>query len=144
MLFDNSRFAGSWRFMIYPAAGTTPAFSLGTLCADGTVITSPPAVEEFPPHPSGVVHVSTGHGAWEPARDGAAALTFAAQASGSDGSFIGMGTVDARLEIGPDGDSFQGTYEFAMADIEGIVFATEQGTVRGTRITVNAPVTAVR
>jgi hypothetical protein len=144
MLFDDSRFTGSWRFMIYPEAGTTPGHSLGTLCTDGSVITSPPAVEEFPPHPTGVVHVSTGHGAWAPAGDGAAVLTFMAQASGGDGSFVGVGTVDARLALSPDGDSFQGTYEFAMADVVGTVFATEQGTVRGTRITVNALVTAVR
>src|SRR6187200_1984836 len=142
MRFDKPRFTGSWRFVIYPEAGTAPGLSLGTLSSDGDVIMSPPAVEAFPPHPSGVVHVSTGHGTWEPAGEGAAVLTFTAQASGGDGSFVGIGTVDARLDLGSDGDSFRGRYAFTMTDIEGNVFATEQGTVHGTRITAGVPVAA--
>ena len=143
MRFDDSRFTGSWRVLLYPAAGTSPGFSLGTLCADGTAIMSPPAVEPFPLHPSGVVHVSTGHGVWEPAGNGVAVLTFMAQAAGGDGSFVGVGTVDARLELGPDGESGHGAYQFAMADMDGNVFATEQGTLRATRVAINAPVAAV-
>lgn len=144
MRYDDTRFTGSWRVMLSSAAGSGPLLMLGTLGADGTVVTSPPAVEPFPLHPSGIVHVSTAHGAWEPTGEDTAVMSFVGQASVGDGSLAGIGTFDARLRLGSDDDSLEGTYEFAMTDAAGLVFATEQGAITAMRIAATASAMASR
>ncbi len=130
------QFAGSWRLTLRSDAGTQPQFAFATLFAEGALITTPPAVEEFPLSPEGVVYVGTGHGEWRTSGPDQATLAFEAQASNSRGQMIGLGRVEADLVIGDHGNAFTGSYAFAISDPAGEVFATEEGIVEGHRIGV--------
>jgi hypothetical protein len=130
---------GSWRVTLYPDAGTTPNQALITPSADGTLIATPPAVEQFPLAPEGVVYVSTCHGAWKATGVNSAAIGFLGQSSNRQGESLGMGSVRSDCELDGDAMTFGGRYAFEMADPTGNIFATEEGMVRGMRITADAP-----
>jgi hypothetical protein len=139
---DNG-FIGSWRLTLQPDAGTASHRAFASFMANGVLITSPPPVEEFPLAPEGVVYVSSGHGVWEARDSGSARLTFGAQAMNGQGGLVGMGTVSATLELGANGQEILGRYAFEIAGPDESVFATEQGTVKFTRIVLKeAPASA--
>lgn len=134
MQSTQSQFPGSWHLTIRPEAGTQPQVSFATMFADGSLIVTPPAVEEFPLAPEGAVHVGTGHGEWRAHGSDQAAMAFEAQASNSVGHSLGLGRVDADLVIGESGSRFTGTYTFAFRNAGGEVIATEEGIVEGQKI----------
>jgi hypothetical protein len=130
----NSSFIGSWRLTLQPDEGTEHHFALASFMDDWVVITSPPPVEQFPLAPEGIVHLSAGHGVWEPASERAAEMTFNAQSMDGQGRLIGIGTVRARMDLDDSGDTYTGRYAFEIAGADEQVFATETGTIRAARI----------
>ena len=138
MSHEENGFIGSWRVTLYPDAGTDSHIVFASLIVNGILVTSPPPVEHFPLTPGGIVYVGAGHGMWQETSTKNAALTFNAQSMDGNGDLVGVGTVSASLELGADGQELNGRYAFEMADPQGEVLATEDGTVRFTRIVVKA------
>jgi hypothetical protein len=130
---------GSWRIMLTPDGGESENHALITLLADGSVISSPPPVERFPLAAEGVIFVSTGHGAWTGTGADRVELGFVGQGTNSRGELEGFGSVYATGQADTGGNSFSGRYHFEIAGPDGTVAATEDGTVRGMRITAADP-----
>jgi hypothetical protein len=130
---------GSWRIMLSPDGGETENHALVTFLADGGLISSPPPVEQFPLAEDGVVFVSSGHGAWNATGSDQIELGFLGQATNSRGELQGFGSVHATGQANAEGNRISGRYHFEIAGPDGIVFATEDGNVRGTRISAANP-----
>jgi len=133
---------GSWRIMLSSDESDSENHALITLMADGSLISSPPSVEQFPLSMEGVVFVGAGHGAWAASGSDRVELGFIAQATSSRGELLGFGSVHATGQGNADATAFSGRYHFEMAGPDGIVFATEDGDVRGMRITAANPESA--
>lgn len=122
-------FVGSWRLTI-TAPGGPSSQSLGTLLADGTFIES-----DEPVSPGSPVDVtSAGHGLWEQTGASTAEVTFVELSTDLKGNFLGTATINARLTLGADGNSFSGPFTVTAADPSGKVVAQVSGTVKATRI----------
>ena len=133
---------GSWRIMLSSDESDSENHALITLMADGSLVSSPPSVEQFPLSADGVIFVSSGHGAWTATGADRVELGFIAQATSSQGELLGFGSVHATGQEHADGTSFSGRYHFEIAGPDGIVFATEDGDVRGMRISAANPESA--
>lgn len=130
---------GSWRIVLSPDGGESVNHALITFLADGGLISSPPPVERFPLAEEGVVFVSTCHGAWTATASDQIELGFLGQGTNSRGELEGFGSVHATGQADASGNRISGRYHFEMAGSDGAVFATEDGTVRGARITAANP-----
>jgi hypothetical protein len=133
---------GSWRIMLSSDESDSENHALITLMADGGLVSSPPPVEQFPLSEEGVVFVGAGHGAWAASWSDRVELGFIAQATSSRGELLGFGSVHATGQGNADGTIFSGRYHFEIAGPDEIVFATEDGDVRGMRISAANPESA--
>lgn len=129
---------GSWRVTLFPAEGT-PALGLATFGADGTMVNAFPPVEPSPLVPGGVMFVSSGHGAWETTGPDTVIAGFVALGADGQGQPGGTGTIRAGITLDADGQAFSSDYDATMAGPAGNTVATEQGTLRATRIVTVTP-----
>jgi hypothetical protein len=132
------RFVGAWRVTLLPAQGT-PAPALATLGADGTLAMTTLPVEPFLGADDQMIYVSGGHGAWEAKGPDKARFTFVGLAAGERGTWAATGTISANLTLGADGATVTGSYWASIADNAGREMATEKGTLRAERISVQMP-----
>lgn len=130
---------GSWRIDLYPDDQPSVNHALVAFLAEGTLIASPPPVEPFPPAEEGAVYVATGLGAWHVNGDAEVELGFVAQATDSKGTLLGFGSVHATGRFDETTGAISGSYHFEEAGPDETVFATEDGSVRGVRVTASAP-----
>ena len=130
---------GSWRIMLAPDGRASENHALVTFLADGGLISTPPPVEQFPLADEGVVYVGTCHGAWQATGSNEIELGFLGQGTNSRGELEGFGSVHATGQGNADGTRITGRYHFEMAGPDGVVFATEDGAVRGMRISASSP-----
>jgi len=107
-----------------------------TCNADGTLISSPLPVEPQLGSPDAVLFVSSGHGVWETTGPDTGRCTFVGMAANGQGHPFGSATINSTATLGPDGQSFAGSYHATISDPEGSIMATEDGTVKATRIVV--------
>jgi hypothetical protein len=128
-------FIGSWRLIVSPDQGT-PAPTLTTVGADGTLVSSSLPVEAALGSPDAVIFVSSTHGAWEATGPETACCTFVGLAADRQGRQFGSATINANVKLGPDGQTFTGSYHATVADPEGNTMATEDGMVQASRIAV--------
>lgn len=125
--------------MLSPDGGESENHALVTFLADGGLISSPPPIEQFPLAEEGVVYVATCHGAWKATGSDQIELGFVGQGTNSRGELMGFGSVRATGQADAGGNFVSGRYHFEMAGPDGAVFATEDGDVRGMRITAANP-----
>jgi len=130
---------GSWRIELYPDGQPSVNHALAAFAAGGVLIASPPAVEPFPPAEEGAVYVATGLGAWLVNEADEIEFGFVAQATDSRGNLLGFGSVHATGRFDDNTGMISGRYHFEEAGPDETVFATEDGTVRGVRITAASP-----
>jgi len=130
---------GSWRIDLYPDDQPSVNHALVAFLAGGVLVASPPPVEPFPPAEEGAVYVGTGLGAWQETGDDEIELGFVAQSTDSKGTLLGFGSVHATGRFDPETGTISGRYHFEEAGPGETVFATEDGTVRGIRITASSP-----
>jgi hypothetical protein len=129
---------GSWRIELYPDEQPSVNHALVAFLPGGVLIASPPPVEPFPPAEEGAVYVGTGLGAWQETGD-EVELGFVAQATDSKGNLLGFGSVHATGRFDEQTGMISGRYHFEEAGPDETVFATEDGTVRGVRISASSP-----
>jgi hypothetical protein len=134
---SGQRFVGSWRLIVSPDQGT-PTPTLATVSADGTLVSSSLPVEAALGSPDAVIFVSSTHGAWEATGPETAGCTFVGLAADGQGRQFGSATINSSVKLGPDGQTFARLYHAKVADPDGTVVATEDGTVQATRIAVEA------
>ena len=130
---------GSWRIDLYPDEQPSVNHALVSFLPAGVLISSPPPVEPFPPIEEGAVYVATGLGAWQANGDDEVELGFVAQATNSKGILLGFGSVNATGRLDEATGMISGRYHFEEAGPDETVFATEDGTVRGIRISATSP-----
>ena len=130
---------GSWRIDLFPDDQPTVNHALVALTPGGIVISSPPPVESFPLIEEGAVDVATCLGAWSENATGDIEIGFLGQATTSKGVLVGFGSVHATGRFDQGADTIEGRYHFEMAGPDEAVFATEDGSVRGIRISVAEP-----
>ena len=130
---------GSWRIMLSPDGGESVNHALVTFLADGGLISSPPSVERFPLAEEGVIFVSSCHGAWKATGSDRIELGFLGQGTNSRGELEGFGSVHATGQANADGNLVSGRYHFEIAGPDGTVYATEDGDMRGMRISAANP-----
>lgn len=130
---------GSWRIELYPDEQPSVNHALVALLPGGVLISSPPPVEPFPPAEEGAVYVATGLGAWHAIEDDEIELGFVAQATNSKGTLLGFGSVHATGRFDEQTGMISGRYHFEEAGPDETVFVTEDGTVRGIRVTASSP-----
>jgi hypothetical protein len=130
---------GSWRIELYPDEQSSVNHALVALLPGGVLIASPPPVEPFPPAEEGAVYVATGLGAWQASGDDEVELGFVAQATDSKGNLLGFGSVHATGRFDDSTGMISGRYHFEEAGPDETVFATEDGMVRGSRISATSP-----
>jgi len=130
---------GSWRIDLYPDEQTSVNHALAAFLPDGILISTPPPVEPFPLVGEGAVNVATCLGAWIEDGEHGIELGFLGQATSSKGVLVGFGSVHAMGRIGEDDDTLSGRYHFEMAGPDEAVFATEDGSLRGIRISASSP-----
>ncbi len=130
---------GSWRIELCPDEQPSVNHALVAFIPGGVLISSPPPVEPFPPIEEGAVSVATGLGAWQTNGDNEVELGFIAQATNSKGTLIGFGSVKATGRFDEETGMISGRYHFEEAAPDATVFATEDGSVRGIRITATTP-----
>jgi hypothetical protein len=103
--------------------------------ADGTVIFSDrpslPGDAGFP-----VTFISTAHGVWEATGPDTASATFIEFVTDGEGNFLVIVTDSIEVALGDDGNSFSGQFSSMSTDPVGAVLYVGEGTVEGTRITV--------
>jgi hypothetical protein len=129
---------GSWRIDLYPDEQPSVNHALVAFLSGGVLVASPPPVEPFPLAEEGAVFVATGLGAWQKTGEDEIELGFVAQSTDSKGNLLGFGSVHATGRM-DDRDTISGRYHFEEAGPDDTVFATEDGRVRGIRITATAP-----
>jgi len=130
---------GSWRIDLYPDDQPSVNHALVAFLAEGVLIASPPPVEPFPPAEEGAVYVATGLGAWQVNENDEVELGFVAQSTDSKGALLGFGSARASERLDAETGMISGRYHFEEAGQDEAVFATEDGTVRGIRITSSSP-----
>lgn len=131
-------FTGAWRVTVTPDQGP-PGMGVGTLGADGTIVTSVQPVVPSPGAPGGVIFTSAGQGVWEATGPETAILTFVVVAADGQGNRFGTQTVRASITLGADGQAFSGEASQTISDPAGNTVATMPGTVQATRIVAEAP-----
>jgi hypothetical protein len=131
-------FVGSWQVIASFAEGP-PSRSLGTIDADGTIVTSIPPVMPWPGAPGDVLFLSSAHGAWEATGSDSAIVTFVGLVADGQGNLFGTATIRASITLDPDGETFSGSNTVTIADAAGNTVATRQGTIQATRIVAEAP-----
>jgi len=67
---------------------------------------------------------------------GQVAFTVVRLQADEKGTYLGTVTVHAILDVGDDGRSLSGVFDFEVADPAGKIVATGAGTAEGTRIAV--------
>jgi hypothetical protein len=130
-------FVGSWRVL---ATDLQPAeCSLGTFCADGSVLTSIPPL--FPPvgDSSELMLTSGGHGAWAATGPDTAVVTFVVLAKDLHGNRLPTVTVRVNMQLGADGQSWSGEGTRTLTDADGKIVFTMPAIVQATRIVAEAP-----
>jgi hypothetical protein len=130
---------GSWRIDLFPDEQPSVNHALVAFLAEGVLVASPPPVEPFPLAEEGAVFVGTGLGAWHVTGDDEVELGFVAQSTDSKGNLLGFGSVHATGRFDQETSMISGRYHFEEAGPDETVFATEDGTVRGVRITAASP-----
>ncbi len=130
---------GSWRIDLHPDDQPSVNHALVAFASDGVLISSPPPVEPFPLAEEGAVYVGTGLGAWQTNGQDEIELGFVAQSTDSKGNLLGFGSVHVTGRYDATTGTISGRYHFEEAGTDETVFATEEGAVRGVRITASAP-----
>ena len=130
---------GSWRIDLSPDAQPSVNRAMVAFGPGGILISSSPSVESFPLAEDGAINVSTGLGAWTQDGEGDIELGLLGQATTSKGVLVGFGSMHATVRIDRQGGAISGRYHFEIAGPDDIVFATEDGTVRGIRISATSP-----
>lgn len=130
---------GSWRIELYPDEQPSVNHALVAFIPGGVLISSPPPVEPFPPIPEGAVSVATGLGAWQVNGENEVEMGFIAQATDSKGILMGFGSVKATGRLDEETCLISGRYHFEEASPDDSVIATEDGIMRGMRITATSP-----
>lgn len=130
---------GAWRIDLFPDGQPSVNHALAACLPGGIVISVPPPVEPFPLTEDGAINVATCLGAWAEDGEHGIELGFLGQATTSTSALVGFGSVHATGRVDEDGDTFSGRYHFEMAGPDETVFATEDGSVRGVRITASSP-----
>jgi hypothetical protein len=131
-------FIGSWQVIVSFAEGP-PSRSLGTIDADGTIVSSIAPIMPWPGAPGDVLFVSSAHGAWEATGSDSAIVTFLGLVADGQGNLFGTATVRASITLDPDGETFSGSNMLTIADLEGTTVATRRGTIQGMRIVAEEP-----
>lgn len=134
----HSGFIGAWRLTFETPLG--PSESLLTIMPGGTLLFSgqavKPASEAAP-----VTFISAAHGVWEETGARTGAMTWIGMVSDAEGNLLAIVTDSAQATLSPDGNTWEGVYQAAVADPSGNVLYEGNGTVRATRITVQLPAT---
>ena len=130
---------GSWRIDLYPDDQPSVNHALVAFLPGGVLVAVPPPVEPFPLAEDGAVYVGTGLGAWQVTGNDEVELGFVAQSTDSKGILLGFGSVQATGQIDEATGMISGRYHFEEAGMDETVIATEDGTVRGVRITASSP-----
>ena len=130
---------GSWRIELCPDEQVSVNHALVAFFPGGVLIFTPPPVEPFPPIEDGAVFVATGLGAWQTNGTDELELGFIAQATDSKGTLIGFGSVKATGRFDEETGMISGRYHFEEAGPDEPVSATEDGIMRGIRITATTP-----
>ncbi len=127
-------FVGAW--LVTPTVGGETATALTTFNADGTILTSNRPVQPAPPVlPAPVLVQSLGHGSWVATGERTADVTFVFLQTDVAGTPLGTRTVRGSLELDAGNDTWTGTFSATVADPDGAVLQTSEGTVAARRIT---------
>jgi hypothetical protein len=92
-----------------------------------------------PPVASGPIFASSGHGAWRATCPETAVFTFVGLACDGSGTFFGSVTIRAEIALDSGGETFEGEFTATIADPAGSTLAVIPGSLRGMRITAEAP-----
>ena len=126
-------FVGAWRLTFDTPTGASQ--SLLTIMADGTVLFSgqpvKPADGSIP-----VTFISAGHGVWQQTGTTTAEITWVGFVADGQGIHLATVTDSVQATLGPDGNSWSGSYSATVADPGGNLLYAGGATVQATRITV--------
>jgi hypothetical protein len=126
---------GSWRVAVtIPGAGAG-LVNLARLSLDGGVVVAFPSPT---PAPSGSGHRleywTPALGAWTATGEREATMTFVALGADENGNPAGTHTVSATVTADSGGGGWQGPFQIEIANADGTIRATVQGTVTATPI----------
>lgn len=123
---------GSW-MVTDTQSGQPAATDLVTFTADGGMLVS----EDASAAPESG-RSTTGHGAWTWTGDGEFAFTFVGLHIDPKGRLDGTFKVSGRLTLGDDSDTFSGPFKVTASAPDGKALFSGEGSVKGTRITVES------
>jgi hypothetical protein len=138
---DDRAVVGSWMVAVAPSGGQLgPARILVSFTDDGVALRTAP-LQQVAPAALGAdkMFISTTHGVWAANVDGTFGLTFAGFAFDSNGNFLATQRIRVAVEVDDTQDGFSGPFNTEFIGADGQVVASSNGTVRGTRIQVEAP-----
>lgn len=124
---------GSWQVTVNPTGQPGAFKAMVTFAADGSLVHSEDIATAAPPP----LHTTTGHGAWIRMDENKFALRYVALVIRPPGAFGGTFTVRASPTVSDTADAFSGPFSAEVANPEGQLLLSLNGTVQATRIGVD-------